>query len=408
MMADDQHLSKSVPKEGWLALLVSFAILSVSFSLALFSLPVFYPVWTKRFAWTHAQAAAGGSIVLLLIGTLGPLIGWLADKYTPKVVALAGMILGALSLLLLSVSTTLPQFYASCVVLGIATASVSLVPASLLIAPWFSKRRGLAIGVINAGVGVGGFVAPVLTTFLIARHGAAGALRYLALTPALPFALTILLIRESPSRMSRRQATSSARRPALAGTALFWILGLSLLFAAHALTGIQQHLVLYLRGQGVNPSRAALALSTLLGASAFGKIIGGALADRFSARVSLIVNVLLLVAGIGGLLVAAPQAGFIFWVAALFGLGYGGVFNAPSILAFEYFGTESVGILLGLLMMFFGLGTSSGGLVAGWVYDRTHRYPASFTLDLASCLVALLLLALAGRRRFLPLPPSPR
>ena len=86
----------------------------------------------------------------------------------------------------------------------------------------------------------------------------------------------------------------------------------------------------------------------------------------------------------------------------MFGLGYGGIFNAPSIIAFEHFGTERVGTILGLFMMFFGLGTSSGGLVAGAIYDQTHRYTAAFTVDLLSCILAFVLLFAVGRR------PAPR
>jgi MFS family permease len=179
---------------------------------------------------------------------------------------------------------------------------------------------------------------------------------------------------------------------------LFWIIGLSLFFSAHTLTGIQQHLVLYLTGQGVKAASAAFALSMLLGASAFGKIIGGALADKYSTRVSLLVSIVFLLIGIAGLLTMEPASGLIYWTAAAFGLGYGGVFNAPPLIAFEYFGTERVGTILGLFIMFFGLGTSSGGLVAGMIYDETHRYAASFTVSMASCSLAFLLLLAGGRR----------
>ena len=73
--------------------------------------------------------------------------------------------------------------------------------------------------------------------------------------------------------------------------------------------------------------------------------------------------------GIGGLLTAEPRTGIVYWIAAMFGLGYGGVLT-PSLIAFEFFGTERVGPILGLFMMFFGLGTSSGGLVAGYIWIK--------------------------------------
>src|SRR5262249_41594526 len=161
-----QTRERGITLEAWPALIVSFTILLVAFSFGLFSLPIFYPVLTKQFGWTRAQAAGGGSIVLLLIGVLGPVIGKLSDRFSPKAVSLGGMVVGAASLALLSTAKSLTEFLGYCVLLGVGTSAVSLVPTSMLIAPWFPNRRGLAVGVINAGVGVGGFVAPRLTSYL--------------------------------------------------------------------------------------------------------------------------------------------------------------------------------------------------------------------------------------------------
>jgi MFS family permease len=180
---------------------------------------------------------------------------------------------------------------------------------------------------------------------------------------------------------------------------MFWIFGFALFFAAHTLTGIQQHLVLYLTGQGIAAANATFAFSILLGASAFGKLIGGWVADKRSARASLLLSIVCRVAGIAGLMVTNPASVLIYACAATFGLGYGGVFNAPPLIAFEFFGTKGVGTILGMFMMFFGLGTSSGGLVAGYIFDLTQTYMSSFTVDMISCSIGFVLLWSAGRLR---------
>ena len=82
----------------------------------------------------------------------------------------------------------------------------------------------------------------------------------------------------------------------------------------------------------------------------------------------------------------------------MFGLGFGGVFNAPPLIAFEYFGIDDVGPILGWFMLFFGVGASSGGLVSGMIYDRTGSYSLSFTLDLAFAAAAFLVLLALGRK----------
>ena len=396
---------------GWQVLAASFTILMVAFSFALFSLPIFYPFLRKTYHWNAAQASAGGSIVLLLIGVLGPFIGRLTDRFTPKKVLLTGMCISAVSLALLSTIAGLAQYYAFCVLLGIGTAAVSLVPTSMLIAPWFATKRGLAVGVINAGVGVAGFIAPNLTRKLIETFSMSDAFVALAVLMAIPFVVTLVLVRGPSSSISRAPATAHRHSLTKAGdvikTPMFWMFGLGLFFAAHTLTGIQQHLALYMTGHGVTPTNAAFALSMLLGASAIGKIGGGAIADKYSSRVSLLWSIACLALGIGGLLVVEPGSSVVYWSAAMFGLGYGGVFNAPPLIAFEHFGTERVGTILGLFMMFFGVGTSSGGLVAGMIFDRTHNYANSFSVDLVSCGIGFLLLFAASRSRALRPAPLP-
>lgn len=406
-------MNKRESVAGWQVLAASFTILMVAFSFALFSLPIFYPFLRKTYAWNAAQASAGGSIVLLLIGVLGPFIGRLTDRFTPKKVLLTGMCISAGSLVLLSTIAGLTQYYLFSALLGIGTAAVSLVPTSMLIAPWFSTKRGLAVGLINAGVGVAGFIAPNLTRKLIQTFSMSYAFVALAVLMAIPFVVTLILVRGSnvspsasqPGRATPRHSFSKAGE--IIKTPMFWMFGFGLFFAAHTLTGIQQHLALYMTGHGVTPTNAAFALSMLLGASAVGKIGGGAIADKYSSRVSLLWSIVCLAAGIAGLLAVEPASTLVYWSAAMFGLGYGGVFNAPPLIAFEHFGTERVGTILGLFMMFFGVGTSSGGLVAGMIFDRTHNYANSFSVDLVSCGIGFLLLFAAARLgapRPLPVP----
>jgi MFS family permease len=383
----------------WLMLVTAFAVPLVAFSFGLFSLPVFYPSLTRQFGWTHAEAAGGGAIVLLLIGVLGPLIGWLSDKYSPKNVLLAGTCLVAGSLALLSKSEDVRQFYGSCLLLGVGSAGVSLLPTSLLIAPMFSKQRGLAVGTINIGVGLGGFLAPLISGTLIRTRGTSHAFEFLSFCMAVPFLMTLVLFWRTPEKAGTRKQNEKIEhlRVQAGATRLFWILGISLVFAAHSMTGIQQHIVLFLTGHHISPGRAALALSILLGMSTLGRFLGGAAADKFSARTSLLLSVVFLMLGIVGLLVISSRSHLMYGTAGLFGLGYGGTFNAPPLIAFEYFGVDDVGTILGWFMLFFGVGTSTGAFVSGLIYDRAGSYFWSFTFDLAVAAAAFFLLLAIGR-----------
>jgi MFS family permease len=404
-------MAKPSALQRWLTLFASFCILAVAFSFGLFSLPAFYPVLIKQFGWSHAAAALGGSIVLLLIGTFSPVVGWLVDRYSPRGVIMGGIITVAAALALLSTARSLPAYYAFCLLLGIGTSAVSILPNSILIAPWFARGRGSAVGLINAGIGMGG-VAPLLATSQFDQRGVGGTFLYLALWIAIPFLLILLAVSRNLASAARESRDAGPTgfapiRPAqLLRMPLFWIFGFSVFFAAHSMVAVQQNLVLYLRGQSVSPARAALALSVAVWSSAPGKILSGAIADKFSARLGVVFSISCIGLGITTLLgTPASSGGFLF--AFVFGLGYGGIFNATPTIVFEYFGARGVGKVMGMFLVFFGLGTSSGGTLAAYLFDRTHRYAVPFSLDLALAGTALLLL-LASARQTAPVRPHLR
>jgi MFS family permease len=412
--AEKRTMTKSISLRRGLNLLASFCNLTVAFSFGLFSLPVFYPVLARKYAWNHASVAAGGSIVLLIIGIAAPLVGWLVDKYAAKAVLLIGICIVSLGLALLSLTENLREYYLFCAVLGLGTCAVSILPNSILIAPWFSRRRGIAVGIVNAGIGLGGFIAPILASFQISTRGVAKTFLLLSMCMAIPFLLTLVVVRSSDTQ-TKAEDSGSRLRPStinvpdarsLLRMPMLWIFGTSLFFGAHAMVAVQQHLVLYLVGQGFTAHRSALALSTALGASAIGKILSGAVADKFSARFTMLLSILCVGLGIAGL-ETFVGSNAVFLCAVVFGLGYGGIFNAPPLIVFEYFGTYRVGSVLGILIVFFGLGTATGGLLAGYIYDHTHGYSVPFGVDLALSCVALLLLLAGGRQtRLAPVPTT--
>ena len=388
----------SLTLRSWLTLFTSFVILTVAFAFGLFCWPAIYRPLTRAYGWTFAQANAGGSIVLFLIGILSPFVGTLVDKFKPKRVILGGTFIIAVALTLLSTIHSRPRYYAFCFLLGIGASAVSILPTSILIGPFFSRWRGLAVGFINAGIGLGGFIAPRLATAQIAQRGLSGTFLVLAACMAIPFLLTLIVV--DNNAVPRRQATSAGvpTMPELARMPMFWIFGIALFFSAHAMLGVQQNLISYLTGAHVSPKEAALILSIALAAAAPGKLISGVLADRVNARAGMIFSVICVALGVLALLNTAPQSDMIYWLAIVFGLGYGGIFNAAPTIIFEYFGTHQVGKALGLFYVFFGLGTASGGELAGYLFDETRRWSVPFTVDLGLACVGLLLLLVSARQ----------
>jgi MFS family permease len=381
-------------------------ILTVAFAFGLFCWPALYRPLTKAWGWSFASANAGGSIVLFLIGVCSPFVGTLVDRFKPKPVILGGTIIVSAALALLSTIHSLGQYYAYCFLLGIGASAVSILPTSILIGPFFSRWRGLAVGFINAGIGLGGFIAPRLATAEIAKRGLPGAFLVLAACMAIPFVLTLIIVRNDDASVLRSGTPRVPSLPELARMPMFWIFGIALFFSAHAMLGVQQNLISYLTGALVSPKDAALILAIALAAAAPGKLISGILADRINARAGMIFSVVCVALGVLALLNTPPQSTMVYWLAIIFGLGYGGIFNAAPTVIFEFFGTHQVGKALGLFYVFFGLGTASGGEVAGYLFDETHRWSVPFTVDFALSCVGLLLLLVSARQTRAAAAPS--
>jgi MFS family permease len=386
---------------AWLTLLAAFVVLTVAFGFSIFCWPAIYRPLVKAYGWNFASANAGGAIVLLLIGILSPFVGMLVDKFKPKAVILGGTFLAAVALALLSTMHSMAQYYAFCVVLGMGASAASILATSIVVGPYFSRWSGLAVGFANAGIGLGGYIAPRLATAQILERGLSGMFLVLSACMAIPFFLTLLMVRNPDAPVAVPGFSLTGRVPTageLIRMPMFWIFGTSLFFCAHAMLGVQQNLISYLTGEHVAPREAAFVLALAMAAAAPGKLISGILADRVSARAAMIFSVVCVGLGILALLNTPPQSGLIRWLAFLFGMGYGGIFNASPTIVFEFFGTHQVGKALGLFYVFFGLGTSSGGELAGHLFDETHRWSVPFTVDLALA-VASLLLVLAARRQ---------
>jgi OFA family oxalate/formate antiporter-like MFS transporter len=397
----------AVTVRKWFSVVASFLVLTFPFSFAIFSLTTFYDSFSAAYHWSRTDSVTGNSIILLLIGVLSPFIGKAVDRFSAKAVILAGCGFTSVGFALLSTNHgSLLEYYLFCGVLGLSACASSILANSILIGPWFPGSRGLMVGIINGGIGVGGFMAPRLIAGLlpparqpapVLQAGISHAFLVLAGLMLIPFVITLVSVKSEDRRHSR---ASSARVPAtteLFRMPMFWIFGISLFCAAHAMVGVQNPMVLYFVSEGLTRPAGAAILSTALGAAFFGKVISGLLADKVSARAAVIFSMACVIAGIFGIVNTSAHSALIGWVAFVFGLGYGGIFNAVPVIVFEHFGTHRVGSSLGWLYVFFGLGTATGPQLAARIVDVTHSWTNAHMIDLAFSGLALLLVLATGR-----------
>lgn len=410
---------------GWLIVLVSlFGISTGPAAFGLASLGLMIGPLEQEFGWDRTQTSAAVSIMMLCTAVSLPFVGRLVDKIGVRRVLLPSLAVMGLCLLALPLVTALWQFVAVYVVMGTLAVGSNSVPYMRVLASWFDRSRGLAIGIAGSGTGLGFAYVPVLTEWLVSGYGwRAGyvGLGLIMLCVTLP--LMLVFLKETPESMGLTPdgVPADAPRPARAGPAGsdhgddlrqalrrrdFWSLVTIFVSLAFVLYGLIPHLVPMLTDRGVDTAEAA-GIASIFGLATFGgRLLIGFLIDRHDARLIAFIFFSLSALGLGVLALDLPVWAFLV-AALLLGGSLGAEVDMLAYLTSRYFGlrcfAEIFGVLFGAVMVGMGLGP----VIFGVVYDRTGSYSAMLGVGIPICLFAILLVSLlrpyAEKRRGGPL-----
>jgi MFS family permease len=347
--------------------------------------------------WDRGTASFALSAGTFFSAFAFPVFGRLMDRRTIRAVALPAIV--AYGVLLAAVGLSPHGLWAFVILMGLAGVASTIqspLPYAKAIAAWFDHRRGLALGIAMAGVGLGGTVIPQIANFLIERVGWRGAYASLALlTLAIAFPAVGLWIREPrPGEGERRGAPAAAILPGLTSREAvreprFWLLAGVFFLVAVAINGTVAHVVPLLTDRGISPA-AATAIFGLFGLSTLaGRLLAGYLVDRiFAPHVASV----FFLAPIAGFVLLGSAAGPLPAVGVvLFGLGLGTEIDLIAFLVSRYFGQRAFGELYGCFFMVFGFGSSLGRTLAGFIFDLTRSYDAAFA-GAAALLVAAVII----------------
>ena len=176
---------------------------------ALYGLPFFYDFFVRDLGWTRQQVTSGNAYSKLLIGPLfGFLAGWFVDRFGPRRLMLAGILMAGGALVGLGTVSTLAFFYLFYVFNALGYVCGGPLPNQVLLSRWFDSNRGKAMGFAYLGIGVGGAIVPLLAHALTQRFGWQAALQILGvlmIVIAFPMAW---FVREKPEE-SRRSRTGT-------------------------------------------------------------------------------------------------------------------------------------------------------------------------------------------------------
>ena len=383
---------------GWWIVLAAFLNLFLVVGIIFYGFPAFYPYFVQDLHFTRAQLTQGFLLGFLFAGLpFGIIAGALIDRVGARAVILAGVALVSGSLILMSRITEFWQFELLCIVEVIGYVFAGPIANQVLVARWFERRRGQAMGYAYLGLGLGGVVAPLLVNYLARTLGWRNALEIIGVAIALVLVPTGLWITRSkpadrgidPKNFGEipvvNKVPSAGAPLAPAGvaqavkTAPFWLILLGSTLAIGAIGAVIQHFILFLKDSGYSATVAAHYLSILLTASLAGRVVVGYIADRFSK--SLIMAIFYFLIGASVLLLAHPQSTLAIWAfASIFGFSMGADYMLIPLVVSENFGTASLGKILALIIMGYSVGQWAGPWFVGKLFDARHNYELAWTL----------------------------
>jgi MFS family permease len=401
---------------GWW--IVAIAALGLFFSepaVAVYSYSVFLKAVSQGFHVGRGPVALAFTFHNLCTAGFTPVVGYLIDRFGAKrIVIPATVLVGLVAILAKAIGPSLWQFYIFYAVLGMLGPAAGPLPYSAIVARWFDRHRGLALGLMSFGSSLAAIAYPPIAQRLITQGGWRSA--YATLGVGILFApilFLILFLKEDPRReglVPDGDATAHANvlagaKPAGLEWREIWRSGtFRLLITIFFLAGCSAHacvlhLAPLLGDRGFSPQAAANAVSIIGVAMLLGRSGSGYFLDRFFAP-----HVCVALFGqctIGIAILAAGASGALAIVAAfMVGIAFGAEVEVIAFLVSRYFGLRSFGVAFGFGFSSFVLAGAIGTYIMGAGFDRTHSYTAPLLLVLVAMLAATLLFTRLGPYRF--------
>jgi OFA family oxalate/formate antiporter-like MFS transporter len=403
-MGDSENSTSGQTMNRWLPVVGG---LSMSIALGMFyGISVFILPLEKEFGWTRDQTSWVTTFGAVMIAVWFVFAGRLLDKKGPRIVAAIGAILYSLSYLLASQIHSLLMFYLSIgICLGIGTGFGYVVPMTVG-AKWFPDKRGLVVGLMVAGSGLGsGIFGPIAST-LIEHHGWRTTVLILS---AVFFVMTVvgaILLKAPPAGYrppgwnppqvseGRPSGTDVSTREML-GSRTFKLLWVAYCLGATSGLMVISQLVPFARSAGHSAAVARFAIAMGGLGSTLGRALSGWVSDHIGRLTTLRVMLLISSIAMPTLFLTRQDVTLFYVMLVVVYYCYGAQFSLYPSISADFYGTKNMGLNYGLLFLAWGAAGILGPLLGGRVYVLTGEYRWAFYIAGALSLVAVGVLLMA-------------
>ena len=408
---------------GWVVVAVTFVTMAIGVN-ARTAFSLFFPPIISEFGWERGVTAGAFSFGFVVSGAVSPLIGRLMDRAGPRAVMELGVALMGGGLLLAPLTTQPWHLYLTIgVMVGAGSVCLGYSGQSLFLPNWFIRRRGLAMGIAFAGVGIGSVTLLPWVQHMIEATGWRTACTAMGLLVLIALAPINLLLRKRPEDIGLEpdgDDAPSATSPTpvsnivdavWAGTdwtlrralrtARFWWIALGYFCGLYIWYAVQVHQTKFLLdiGFSANVGVWALGVVSLLGIP--GQILLGHVSDRVGREWIWTASCLGFAICFACLIALkyAPTLPLVYLMVFTQGaLGYG-LTSIMGAVVLEIFQGRHYGSIFGTIMLVALAGGAAGPWITGALHDLTGSYTLAFAIGIAVSLLSAIAIWRAGPRK---------
>jgi MFS family permease len=396
---------------GWVVVAVTFVTMGIGVN-ARTAFSLFFPPILQEFGWERGVTAGSFSFGFIVSAIVSPLIGRLMDRAGPRAVMELGVALMGGGLLLAPLTREPWHLYVTIgVMVGAGSVCLGYSGFSQFLPNWFVRRRGLAMGIAFAGVGIGSVTLLPWVQYVIEQTGWRTACTSMGLMVLIVLAPIDLLLRKRPEDIGLRpdgdaappasaKPVSNIVDPIWAGTdwtlpralrtARFWWIALGYFCGLYMWYAVQVHQTKFLIdiGFSANVGVWALGVVSLLGIP--GQIVLGHASDRIGREA------IWTIASLGFAICYAALVALKYepslWLVYLMvltqgALGYG-LTSIMGAVVLEIFQGPHYGSIFGTIMIAALAGGAAGPWVTGLLHDITGDYTIAFAIGIAVSLLS--------------------
>ncbi|MBL4733589.1 MAG: MFS transporter [Rhizobiaceae bacterium] len=377
---------------GWVIVAVATYGMVLAFGANLSVSVLIDPLQTE-FGWSRAQISVAYTMLTVGAAIGGLFWGTLSDRIGAKKIVFFGAIVLSSQLMMLSFQSTLWSIYFFYFVLGAVGIGALFTPLLALTGLWFTKRKGLALGIVTAGGAIGQGAIPLAERVMISNWGWRDAMFYMGVFYLVTLIPVLFFLKQPPVLEGTKGSVKKSNENSWNISHKITLPWLSFagLFCCICMAAPLIHLVPLGMDLGFSPETAASLLFVLMLSGVFGRLFFGSFADR-----------------VGGLkayfLASFGQTLSVFWftqssslpvlyiISAVFGFAFAGVMTCLIICSQHAAPPRLAGLAVAVVSGTAWVGMGLGGYQAGYFFDLSGTYTMSYAFATIAGVINLLIL----------------